>query len=240
MRQYALTSIGVSVSLGKKKAILIELQPSFTRMPMITVQEDKSFGRSAEASDEELVIAAQFGDQQAFVELCKRHSSATRKRIFAIVRNHEDADDILQDTLLSAYTHLAGFRRSCKFSTWITSIAVNSALMLIRKRRTRREAQPVTSCGDEYVELKEFADNSPGPEDLYAKRQTVLLVKRAVRTLRPNLRSVVDHYYGSEESLEESARALELTVASAKSRLMRGRLRLRSTLRRYGLSSFGS
>ncbi|MFZ0745213.1 MAG: sigma factor [Terracidiphilus sp.] len=84
---------------------------------------------STDVSDDDLVTAAQRGDQKAFVELCKRHSAVAKKKIFSIVRNREDADDALQDTLFRAYLHLTTFRRSCKFSTWLTTIGVNSALM---------------------------------------------------------------------------------------------------------------
>lgn len=68
-------------------------------------------------SDDDLLTAAQRGDQKAFMELCWRHSAVTKRKIFSIVRNHEDADDALQDTLFRAFLHLDTFRRSCKFST---------------------------------------------------------------------------------------------------------------------------
>ena len=190
-----------------------------------------------EVSDDDLVTAAQRGDQQAFEELCGRHSTVTKKRIFRIVRNHEDAEDALQDTLLRAYTSLRSFRRSCKFSTWLTTIGVNSALMIMRKRRVRRETNPSTGSPDMGpVELKEFVDRSPGPEAIYLKQQSALLVRREVEKLQPSLRSVVNHYYGSECSLEEAAKAQEISLGAAKSRLSRGRVRLRSSLARYGIS----
>src|SRR5258708_20305255 len=87
-------------------------------------------GRS-EVSDDDLITAAQRGDQQAFVDLCARHSSLAKKKILRIVQNEEDAEDALQDTLLRAYTHLSSFRRVCKFSTWLTTIGMNSALMIL-------------------------------------------------------------------------------------------------------------
>src|SRR5258708_2856324 len=87
-------------------------------------------GRS-EVSDDDLITAAQRGDQQAFVDLCARHSSLANKKILRIVQNEEDAEDALQDTLLRAYTHLSSFRRVCKFSTWLTTIGMNSALMIL-------------------------------------------------------------------------------------------------------------
>lgn len=202
-------------------------------------QHDSKCARGGtDLSDDELICAAQRGYEQAFVELCGRYSTVAKKKIFSIVRNHEDAEDAFQDTLLRAYTHLTSFRGSCKFSTWLTAIGVNSALMIVRKRGVRRETSrrtisPITG----EVELWDPADRSPGPEGIYLKQQTILLVRRAVEKLQPSLRSVVSRYYGSECSLEEAATAEEISVAAAKSRLLRGRDRLRSSLARYGLSN---
>ena len=193
-----------------------------------------AYGHS-EVSDDDLITAAQCGDQLAFVELCGRHSTVAKKKIFKIVQNHEDAEDALQDTLMQAYTHLASFRRSCKFSTWLTSIGVNSALMIIRKRKVRREACASTSSLDA-GDLHEPIDRSPGPEGIYLRQQTILLVRQEVEKLSPRLRSVVNHFYGSERSLEETAIAQDISLAAAKSRLLRGRVMLRSSLARYGIS----
>jgi len=193
-------------------------------------------GDHSEISDDELITAAQCGDQQAFVELCRRHSTLTERKIFSIVRNREDAEDALQDTLLRAYRHMAAFRRSCKFSTWLTTIGINSALMILRQRKVRRETYAATSVLDTgTVEPKEPVDRSLGPEGIYLKQQAILLVRREIEKLHPSLRSVVKHYYGSECSLEEAAKAQEISLAAAKSRLMRGRVRLRSSLARFGI-----
>jgi RNA polymerase sigma-70 factor, ECF subfamily len=199
--------------------------------------DDKCARDHTEVCDDDLVTAAQCGDQQAFVELCRRHSSLTKRKIFSIVRNNEDAEDALQDTLLRAYMHLTSFRRSCKFSTWLTTIGVNTALMMIRKRRIRRETYASTGSQDVgAVELQEPVDRSPGPEGIYLRKQAILLVRREVEKLQPNLRCVVNHYYGSECSLQEAAKAEDLSLPAVKSRLMRGRVRLRSSLARYGIS----
>jgi RNA polymerase sigma-70 factor (ECF subfamily) len=188
-------------------------------------------------SDDDLITAAQCGDQQAFVELCGRHSTITKRKIFNIVRNHEDAEDALQDTLLRAYRHIPSFRRSCKFSTWLTAIGVNTALMILRQRRVRRENYATASNLDSgIVEQQDPVDRSLGPEGSYLKQQSILLVRREIEKLHPSLRSVVKHYYGSECSLEEAAKAQDISLAAAKSRLMRGRVRLRSSLARYGIS----
>jgi RNA polymerase sigma-70 factor, ECF subfamily len=190
-----------------------------------------------DVSDDDLITAAQRGDHNAFVELCRRHSAVAKLKIFSIVRNHEDAEDALQDTLFRAYLHLTTFRRSCKFSTWLTTIGVNSALMILRKRRVRRETNASTnSLETGTVELRELVDRSPGPERIYLYQQESLLLRREVEKLQPSLRSVVSHYYGSDCSLEQTAEAQGISLAATKSRLLRGRVRLRSSLARNGIS----
>jgi RNA polymerase sigma-70 factor (ECF subfamily) len=188
-------------------------------------------------SDDDLIDAAQHGDQTAFVELCRRHSPVAKRKIFNIVRNQEDAEDALQDTLLRAYSHLTSFRRSCKFSTWLTAIGVNSALMIMRKRRARGETNASSVDLDTgAVKLYEPVDRSPGPEGIYLKQQAILLVRREVDKLRPSLRSLVNHYHDSDCSLKETAIVQGISLAAAKSRLMRGRIALRSSLAKYGIS----
>lgn len=189
------------------------------------------------ASDDQLLMTAQSGDQQAFIELCRRHSPMVKKRIFSIVRNQEDAEDALQDTLLRAYRHLDAFRRTCKFSTWLTSIANNTALMILRKRKTRKEGQTGILNDENGVwEATEFADLSLDPERQHSRHQIILVVRREVDKLRPTLRSIIKQYYEAECSLEESAKALDIPVSTAKSRLMRGRKTLRWYLSRHGVS----
>jgi RNA polymerase sigma-70 factor (ECF subfamily) len=193
------------------------------------------------SSDDDLITAAQNGDQQAVAELFRRHSPLAKKKIMGIVRNHEDAEDALQDTLLRAYTHLSTFRRSCRFSTWIITIGVNSALMILRKRRVRKEAYAPVGSPDTGASLGwEHVDPSVGPEESLLKQQLILLLRREVQKLRPGLRFIVEHYYRSDASLEELAKALNISVAAAKSRLLRGRIRLRSRLARYGVSGCAS
>lgn len=189
------------------------------------------------ASDDQLLVEAQSGDQQAFVELCRRHSPMVKKRIFSIVRNQEDAEDALQDTLLRAYRHMDTFRRNCKFSTWLTIIGTNTALMILRKRKTRKEDNTdVLNDGSRAWEATEFVDLSLNPERLHSRRQIILVMRQEIEKLRPALRSMIEQHYGTECSLEESARVLDISLGAAKSRLMRGRKTLRSYLIRHGVS----
>lgn len=205
------------------------------------VESCRAESRYLTAPEDELLREAKSGGQQAFAELCRRHAPIAKRRILSIVRHQEDAEDVLQETLLRAYTHLDGFNGRCKFSTWIVSIGVNSALMLLRKRKARAKTH-AEMCNDDLVTFAalEFADSSPNPEQVLAKRQSRLLLKREMQRLRPSFRIAIEAYYGSEGSLEETAGALGISEAAAKARLFRGRLKLRSSLRRYGMISSGT
>ena len=194
--------------------------------------------RYSSAPEELLLIAAQSGDHQAFVELCRRYSPMVKKRILSIVRNQEDTEDAVQDTLLRAFKHLSEFRRSCKFSSWLMTIGINTALMILRRRKIRKEGY--TELVNEDVaswDVVEFVDPAHGPEYLHSRNQIILMLGREVEKLKPTLRSMIKQHYGTECSLEESAKALDISIGSAKSRLMRGRKALRSYLKRHGVSN---
>jgi RNA polymerase sigma-70 factor (ECF subfamily) len=104
-----------------------------------------------------------------------------KKRILSIVRNQEDAEDALQDTLLRAYRHMDTFRRNCKFSTWLTSIGTNTALMILRKRKTRKEGNTdVWNDGSGLRKATEFADLSLNPERLHSRRQIILVMRQEI------------------------------------------------------------
>ena len=191
-------------------------------------------------SDDHLLTKAQSGDQQAFAELCRRHSPMAKRRIFSIVKNQEDTEDALQDTLLRAYMHLGAFRRTSKFSTWLTSIGINSALAILRKRKTRKEGH-IELLNEESGAWKaeEHVDPSLDPEGLHSRHQIILVVRQELQRLRPILRSIIEQYYGDEGSVEESAKALDIPMTTAKSRLTRGRRTLRGYLERRGVLGSG-
>jgi RNA polymerase sigma-70 factor, ECF subfamily len=184
-------------------------------------------------TDGDLVQAAQSGDHEAFAELCRRHAQAARRRILAIVRHQEDAEDAMQETLLRAYANLRRFRQSCKFSTWITAIGINAALTVIRKRKSRRESDMEPYGPDEPA--WDIADQAPDPERRIAKAQMILILQKELHGLPPKMQEVVTSYYVHDQSLQEAADALGISVAAVKSRLLRGRRSLRSSLERKGL-----
>ena len=182
-------------------------------------------------TDDDLVQAAQSGDHEAFAELCRRHAHAVRQKILGIVRHQEDAEDALQETLLRAHANLGRFRRSCKFSTWITAIGINAALMVIRKRKTRREADMDGTEGSTW----DAADKAPDPERCAAKRQIVLILRKELLALPPKMQEVATSYYCQDYSLQEAAEELGISVAAVKSRLLRARRSLRSSFEHKGL-----
>lgn len=183
------------------------------------------------ACEADLVAAAKSGDQQAFLELCRRYSPSLKRRIRGVVRNCEDAEDVLQETLMSAFRHLAGFRGKCSFRTWIMTIATNNSLMLLRKRRNRSEIGfgLVTAEGKEF-DILQLADPMPNPEQVYAKRQGSQRLSQAVRILPPGFRHLVERYHQDEVRLVDAANAVGITAAAAKSRLLRARIALRRHL----------
>ena len=140
-------------------------------------------------TDDDLVNAAQSGDHEAFAELCRRHAQPVRHKILAIVRHQEDAEDALQETLLRAYANLGRFRQSCKFSTWITAIGINAALAVIRKRKTRREAdmEPDGVEGS----IWDVADQGSDPERCAAKGQIILFLRRKIQALPPKMQEAI-------------------------------------------------
>jgi RNA polymerase sigma-70 factor (ECF subfamily) len=191
---------------------------------------------SRNATEAGLLSQAQAGDQQAFVELCNRHSRRLKGRIFRIVKNQEDAEDIFQETLMRAYRRLNGFRGSCSFQTWITQIAINTALMLLRRRKTSPErSRGLVGKEGEVLDFPEVADSGLNPEQIYSRVQTSVIVSNEVSRLPAGFRPLMDLYYGEESSLGDAAQALGMTVATAKSRLTRARALLRRRLRHHAL-----
>jgi len=185
----------------------------------------------AGASDEQLLAAAKASDGRAFEELSGRYVRLMRKRVYSIVRNPEDTDDVVQDSLLKAYRNLLEFRGSCDFSQWLTRISINTALMLLRKRRSRREVSFIQAGeNDQTWNMWDIPDPSPTTEQTYARKETLAFVSRVVDGLPPVYRGVLEQYHTQEKSLREAADKLGISVASAKSRLFRARRRIRSRL----------
>jgi len=180
-----------------------------------------------------LVAQAKSGDQNAFAELVNRYERKIYRLAKNITRNDEDAEDVLQDAFLKAYTHLDNFKGDSKFYTWIVRIAVNEALMRLRKRRTDRSVpldEPV-DLGEETVQ-REIAVWEDNPEQQYSQEEWRRILDEAVDSLKPDFRTVFVLRDIEELSTEETAETLGISVPAVKSRLLRARLALREKLTR--------
>jgi len=188
-------------------------------------------GNIRKATDDLLTLAAKSGNESAFVELSRRHSNKIQRLAYRILGNSEDATDVLQESLLKAFKNLARFRGTSSFSTWITRIAINSALMELRRRRGRVEISYDRSTDFAgIVEPWEFPDPSPDPEHLCARHETEKLLRREIHRLPGSCQTVVELYLVEGPSNSEIAEVLGITVPAAKSRLLRAREKLRASL----------
>ena len=203
---------------------------------------ERSFGMCpnfeySHASDDELLAAARNSDGRAFAELYGRHAGSIKKTIFRILRNHEDTEDALQDAVYKAYMHLCCFRGACAFSTWLTRIAMNSALMMMRKKRLRCELACVRQTDEvQGWGVWEIPDQSLNAERAYAREEAFRSLSVAIEQLPPHYRKIFEQFHGTEKSLEEAASKLGIKVSTAKSRLVRARLRIRSCLEKRRIS----
>ena len=182
--------------------------------------------------EERLLLEARSGHQAAFGELCERHAKKIFHTTFRLTRNREDAEDALQDSFLSAFVHLKNFDGRSAFSTWLTRIAINAALMKLRKNRSTREIALDNSApdGDDFHQY-EPADHHPDPEESYAQGERRRIVAGVVRGLRPAIRKVVEIRELQEHSMKETARMLGISVAATKGRLFHARAALRRVRR---------
>lgn len=189
----------------------------------------------AETFDElPLVQRARSGDDGAFSGLISRYERKIFRLAKHITQNDEDAEDVLQETFLKAYEHLAEFQGNSKFYTWIVRIAVNESLMKLRKRKSDRTVSLDESIdtGEETV-VREIAVWEDSPEDRYSQEELRDILEKAIDSLRPSFRTVFVLRDVEELSTEDTAAILNLSVPAVKSRLLRARLQLREKLTRF-------
>lgn len=183
------------------------------------------------ANDEMLVTAARSGEHYAFSELWNRHSKRAFNTMYRITRNRQDAEDAVQEAFLKAFVHLNNFDGRSTFSTWLTRIAINSALMILRKRRTHPETSMDWSADGEGWQQWEIADQRVNTEENYVSEDSARHLKRAIHRLRPALRTIVEIQQLHDGSVKEMAGIAGISVAATKSRLLRARTALRRSLR---------
>ena len=193
-----------------------------------SVQSDTSAVSDLRAWSEELLIAAaKTGRRAPFGELCERHMKQVSCVTRRIMRNREDAEDALQDCLLNAFVHVKDFDERSRFATWLTRIAINAALIKLRKNRRVREV-PIDepNPSSEPIAQREFRYVAPDPEESCSLRERKRIVKSAISGLRPRARNIVELIHLQEHSIRETAQIRGISTAAVKSRIFHARVDL--------------
>lgn len=190
----------------------------------------------AALTDAQLVPLLKAGESTAFEEILRRYEAKVFSLVRGLTRNDSDAQDALQDTFLSVYQKIGTFKGRSSLSTWIYRVAVNAALMKIRKRKHDDRAVPI----DEY--LPEFdgaghvvalPDGAPLPDRVLLNKELARYLKESIQALPPDDRAIVILRDQEGLSNEEVAAVMNLSVPAIKSRLHRARLYLRERISRY-------
>jgi RNA polymerase sigma-70 factor, ECF subfamily len=185
-----------------------------------------------EMVDDGLVSLCQQGNQAAFDELMRRHQVSAMKVAVSIVRDRQDAEDEVQNAFWKAYEHINQFQRDAKFSTWLTRIVVNQCLMRLRQLRRARFAYIDDSESDD-VAAADLKDLRPSPEMLLGVTEIAKVLDQEIKHTPPLLRHVFLLRDVENKPMPEVAESLGISVAAAKSRLLRARAELRQRMRRH-------
>ena len=190
-------------------------------------------------SELELVDQARQGDTAAFGELVNRYERNIFRLARHITQNEEDAEDVLQETFLKAFSNLSQFQGHSKFYTWLVRIAVNESLMKLRRRKSDKLVSLDEPVGtDQDAVPREIAAWDENPEQKYGRAEMNAILTKAIDSLSSGFRTVFLLRDVEELSTEETATALDLSIPAVKSRLLRARLQLREKLnrifRKYG------
>ena len=190
---------------------------------------------SEPVSDESVLVnAARNGDVGAFEQLVRRYDRNVFRIAQHITQNREDAEDVVQDAFLKAFQNLGQFQGQSKFYTWLVRIAVNEALMRLRRRRPERMVSLDEEIRTEEDSMpREVADWSPNPEQLYSQAELKDILSKTIQGLPPGFRTVFVLRDMEALSTEETAEALNLSIPAVKSRLLRARLQLRDRLNKF-------
>lgn len=184
--------------------------------------------------DAALVAAAKKGHAQAFEILVRRHQRKILAVALRFTHLREDAEDVVQQSFQKAFVHLRKFEGKSSFSTWLTRIAINEGLMLVRRRRGLSEVSIDDSSGTDKTSFElEIPDSAPSPENSYLLREQGRVVSSAVKQLNPQTRKAIELRELGELSTEETARALGVSIGAVKARVFHGRKKLREALKLY-------
>jgi RNA polymerase sigma-70 factor (ECF subfamily) len=228
---------GVMLSCAKTCATLLfgpfQATVRANRLQPMATPDPKPLPSTIVRDDEgALVQAAKSGDLSAFEELVNRYERRIFRLTMHITQNREDAEDATQDAFMKSFKNLDNFEGSSRFYTWLVRIAVNEALMRLRRRRPNVVSldEPVET--DEDLIPHQIRDWGPNPEQRFASTEMNSILSSAISDLDPAYRTVFLLRDTEQLSTEETAKMLGISEAAVKSRLLRARLKLRQKLGR--------
>ena len=183
--------------------------------------------------EDAFLLAAKSGDSAAFEILCKQSANTIFHMARRMMRNNEDAEDVVQESFQQAFIHLKNFNGDSRFSTWLSRIAINAALMKLRKKHRLWDVSLDESAQSEESSFRiEAEDQGPTPEQLYAQKEREQILSRAMSELAPGMRKAIELRELGERSTEETAQIMGISVAAVKARVFHGRKKLRERLNR--------
>jgi RNA polymerase sigma-70 factor (ECF subfamily) len=188
---------------------------------------------SAQVNEENLILAGQRGDPQALNTLFHRHQRTLFHSALGIMGNPQDAEDAMQDGLLSAFRNLKSFRGRSQFSTWLTRVVINAALMRRRGQAVRPSAaatEPISK--DEIPTVERLVSKGLNPEQLYRHSEVREILREQLDELAPILRTAFVLRKVGEYSTSETARMLRVSEETLKGRLWRARRELAKRVNR--------
>jgi RNA polymerase sigma-70 factor (ECF subfamily) len=178
------------------------------------------------------LAAAKRGDSAAFETLCKQSASTVFHVARRMMRNNEDAEDVVQESFQQAFVHFKSFNGDSRFSTWLSRIAINAALMKLRKKRRLWDVSLDESAETEEPSSRiEVEDQGPNPEQLYAQKERQRILSEAMNELTPGMRKAIELRELDERSTEETARIMGISASAVKARVFHGRRILRERLK---------
>jgi len=191
--------------------------------------------RGTDAREESaFLVAAKSGDSAAFEFLCKQSAKMVFRVARRMMRNNEDAEDVLQESFQQAFIHLKDFNGDSRFSTWLSRIAINAALMKLRKKRHLWDVSLDESNENEQSSPRlDVEDQGLNPEQLYAQMERQRILSEAMNELTPGMRKAIELRELDERSGEETARIMGISVSAVKARVFHGRKKLRERLKHY-------
>jgi RNA polymerase sigma-70 factor (ECF subfamily) len=199
-----------------------QLSPNLSTPPYIM---DNQF----RYTDEELIARFQDGDEQAYTELVNRYRDKLMTFVYRFVNDMEQAEDIIQDTMLKLYTHKHYYRNIAKFSTWIYTIAGNLAKTELRKRKNRKVTN-ISQMGPEDRDY-ELPSVAPETDEVVQSEYIEKKIQAAIQNLPLHFRTVTILRDIQELSYEEISKIVEVPLGTVKSRINRARLQLQKELK---------